>query len=114
MKKWILFLAALQIAGCASPEEILIKTQLEKAVIRAEREAISDSYFIAKDCQEEAKTWRAPIRSLTQDIRVQRCDTVYYYLARYSMVQGDVLPIAFIPSIYLQGTENVVTGERTD
>lgn len=113
MKKWMLLLAALLLASCGYTEEPLIKVQLEKAVKRAEQEAIKDSMTLSKGCQEVQTTWRAPIKSLTQDIRVQRCDIVYYYLARYALVEGDEHPIDFTASISFLGTENLLTGEKT-
>ncbi|WP_417312070.1 hypothetical protein [Ectopseudomonas khazarica] len=112
MHKWMFFLTALSLAGCTSPEELLIRVQLEKAVAHAEREAVEDALSMSAECQEKEQTWRAPIHSLTQDIRVQRCDIVYYYLARYALVEGDELPIDFIPSISFLGTENLLTGEK--
>lgn len=114
MTKRISLLAALLLltAGCETSENTLIETQLMKAVMKAQSMAVEDSELISGDCREEPTTWRAPISSLTQDIRVQRCDIVYYYLAKYAAVEGDVAPIAFVPSNTFIGTENLTSGEK--
>lgn len=100
------------VTGCGSKEKDLILEQLTKAVMQAEKMAIEDSELRSNDCMDEPQPWRAPISSLTQDIRVQRCDIVYYYLARYAQVEGDIAPIAFVPFATFIGTENLTTGEK--
>ncbi|MBB1632059.1 hypothetical protein A9975_14445 [Cupriavidus sp. UME77] len=98
-------------SGCALTPESMIRSQLDEAVARAESMAVTDSGD-RSDCKASPKTWRAPIHSLTQDIRVRRCETVYYYFATYAQFVGDAYPIAFAPSIAFVGYEDLLTGKK--
>lgn len=103
------FLGLLSLSGNAKQAAL---AELEAAVMAAEQEAADDSAR-RSPCEEKEKRWRAPIQSLTQDIRIQRCQVVYYYLATYSMAGGsDVSPVAFLPSLTFLGTEDLSTGEK--
>ncbi|MBD9368539.1 hypothetical protein [Xanthomonas sp. XNM01] len=89
-----------------------IMRELKRAVATAEQEAVDDS-ATRTDCTSRPKIWRAPIRSLTQEIQVKRCDVVYYYTAGYAAAVGDLLPVGFVVDTTFDGTENLTTGEFT-
>lgn len=93
--------------GVSYYQERLILNELEKAVYKAERKAVADARS-RTECTEAEATWRAPIKSLKQEVRVQLCNTVYYYMAGYSPVGGYT---TFHGSMQFLAEENLLTGK---
>lgn len=99
----------LLLGGCQSLSRHVALADLKDAVRAAEQEAVDDSAK-RSTCTQKEKRWRAPMQSQRQEIRIQRCQVVFYYLAAYSMAGGE--PFAIIPHVTFLGTEDLSTGEK--